>query len=81
MNQLDDLLYTTSAPGPIDSETLFGEVVGINPLSIILDGDDEPMDIEPSSTALGVMVGDRVRMSKDDGEVIVVGVVYGPDWI
>ena len=81
MNQLDDLLYTTSAPGPIDSETLFGEVVGINPLSIILDGDDEPMDIEPSSTALGVMVGDRVRMSKDDGEVIVVGVVDGPDWI
>ena len=53
----------------------------MNPLVITIDGDDDPLEINPLSSAQGIEVDDRVMCSLQGGELIVTGVVDGKDWV
>lgn len=86
MNPLDDLIYGPSElelefdNSSLDSSTpffLYGKVDAIDPLVVTIDGDDEPLEIEPSSTVDGILPNDRVQLILQDDELIITGIVDG----
>ena len=75
MNLLDALI-PTAKPVEAGSPTIvYGVVDSIDPLTVTLYGDDDPLEIVPSSAALGLLVGDTVMCSLQDGELIILGAV------
>ncbi len=50
----------------------WGTVRGINPLSVTLDGDTDPLPFPPSTTVLGLTLGARVVCVEQHRRVIVI---------
>lgn len=76
MNQLDELI--PDAPrAPSTPVILYGEVGSVNPLVITVDGDEDPLEIEPSTSVDGIIPGDRVMMTLQNDELIVTGIIDG----
>lgn len=81
MNKLDELIPEAPKP-PVVPVILFGEVESVDPLVITVDGDEEPLEIEPSSTVDGILPGDKVAMTLQNDELIVTGIIDGDvDWV
>ena len=76
MNVFDELIPKAAPPSQAPL-ILYGEVESIDPLVITVDGDEEPLEITPSSTVNGILPGDKVAMTLQNDELIVTGIIDG----
>lgn len=57
---------------------VWAEVAGTSPLTIRIDGDDEPLSGSPATTVAGLMVGDRVYCVRQNGRCTIIGSASSP---
>jgi len=74
-NPLDGLIPQAAAS--VQSQVIYATVDSINPLVVTVDGDLSPLEISPSTTVDGILVGDRVTCLLKDNELIVTGIIDG----
>ena len=72
INPLEDLI-PTRAPDSVATISKIALVLDLEPLTIILEGDEEPLEIEPSVTVEGLLVGDTVKCDLIDNDLIITG--------
>lgn len=70
--------WMTPSASQEHSEYRWATVTALTPLTIQLDGDTQPLAIEPDTLANGFIVGDRVWCQLYRRRVIILGIGGGP---